>query len=61
MWEQRIKKLKKRWTSKILVETYEFFKEYEQNKIIEKAPFDEVPKKTWSNSLSPTLTSAKGR
>ena len=61
MCEQRIKKLKNRWTSKNLVETYEFFKEYEQNKIIEKAPFDEVPKKTWSNLLSPTLTSAKRR
>ena len=39
-------KLKNRLTSEILVEKYdEIFKEYEQNKIIEKVPFDEVPKK----------------
>ena len=41
--EQRLKKLKNRWN---LVEKYDqIFKEYEQNKIIEKVPFDEVPKK----------------
>ena len=33
-------------TSENLIEKYdEIFKEYEQNKIIEKVPFDEVPKK----------------
>ena len=44
--EQRLKKLKNRLTSENLVEKYdEIFKEYEQNKIIEKVPFDKVPKK----------------
>ena len=44
--EQRLKKLKNRLTSENLVERYdEIFKEYEQNKIIEKVPFDEVSKK----------------
>ena len=43
--EQRLKKLKNRLTSENLVEKYnEIFKEYEQNNIIEKVPFDEVPK-----------------
>ena len=41
--EQRLKKLKNRWN---LVEKYDqIFKENEQNKIIKKVPFDEVPKK----------------
>ena len=45
--EQRLKKLKNRLTSENVVEKYdEIFKEYEQNKIIEKVPFNEVPKKT---------------
>ena len=44
--EQRLIKLKNRLTSEHLIEKYdEIFKEYEQNKIIEKVPFDEVPKK----------------
>ena len=43
--EQRLKKLKNRLISENLVEKYdEIFKEYEQNKIIEKVHFDEVPK-----------------
>ena len=43
---QRLKKFKNRLTSENLVEKYdEVFKEYGQNKIIEKVPFDEVPKK----------------
>ena len=47
MCEQRLKKLKNRLTSENVVEKYdEIFKEYEQNKIIEKVPFNEVPKKT---------------
>ena len=46
MCEQRFKKLKNGLTSENLVEKYdEIFKEYEQNKIIEKVPFDKVPKK----------------
>ena len=46
MCEQRLTKLKNRLTSENLIEKYdEIFKEYEQNKIIEKVPFDEVPKK----------------
>ena len=37
--EQRLKKLKNRLTSENVVEKYdEIFKEYEQNKIIEKVP-----------------------
>ena len=45
--EQRLKKLKNRLTSENVVEKYdEIFKEYEQNKVIEKVPFNEVPKKT---------------
>ena len=44
--EQRLKKLKNRLTSENVVEKYdEIFKEHEQNKIIEKVPFDEIPKK----------------
>ena len=44
--EQRLKKLRNRLKSENLVERYdEMFKEYEQNKIIEKVPFDEVSKK----------------
>ena len=44
--EQRLKKLKNRLTSENLVEKYDkIFKEYEQNNIIEKETFDEVPKK----------------
>ena len=44
--EQRLIKLKNRLTSENLIEKYdEIFKEYEQNEIIEKVPFDEVPKK----------------
>ena len=45
--EQRLKKLKNRLTSENFVEKYdEIFKEYEQDKIIEKVPFNEVSKKT---------------
>ena len=44
--EQRLIKLKNRLKSENLIEKHdEIFKEYEQNKIIEKVPFDEVPKK----------------
>ena len=44
MCEQRLKKLKNRLSSEKLVEKYdEIFREYEQNKIIEKVLFDEVP------------------
>ena len=43
--EQRFKKLKNRLTSEKLVQKYdEIFKEYEQNNIIGKVPFDEVAK-----------------
>ena len=45
--EQSLKNQKNLLTSENLVEKYdEIFKEYEQNKIIEKVPFNEVPKKT---------------
>ena len=44
--EQRLKRLRNRLTSENLVEKYdEILKEYEQNKIIEKIPCDEVPEK----------------
>ena len=45
MFEQRLEKLKNCLTSENLVEKYEIFKQYKQNNIIEKIPFDEVPKK----------------
>ena len=46
MFEQRLKKLKNRFPSENLVEKYDkILKEYEQNKVIEKVSFDEVPKK----------------
>ena len=46
-----LKKLKNRLTSENLVANFKekldkIFKEYEQNNIIEKVPFDEVPKKS---------------
>ena len=45
MFEQRLKKLKNRFPSENLVEKYDkILKEYEQNKVIEKVSFDEVPK-----------------
>ena len=45
--EQRLKKLKNRLTSENVVEKYDqIFKEHEQNKIIEKVPFNKVPKRT---------------
>ena len=45
--EQSLKKLKNRLTSENLFEKYdEIFKEYEQDKIIEKVPFNKVSKKT---------------
>ena len=44
--KQRLKKLKNCLTSENLVEKCDkVFKEYKQNNIIEKVPFDEVPKK----------------
>ena len=47
MCEQSLKNQKNLLTSENLVEKYdEIFKEYEQNKIIEKVPFNEVLKKT---------------
>ena len=46
MCEQRLKKLKNRLTSNLVEKYDEIFKEYEQNKIIEKVPFNEVSKKT---------------
>ena len=46
MREQRLKKLKNRFPSENVVEKYDkILKEYDQNKVIEKVPFDEVPKK----------------
>ena len=46
VFEQRLEKLKNCWTSENLVEKYyEIFKQYKQNNIIEKIPFDKVPKK----------------
>ena len=43
--EQRLKKLKNHLTSENMIEKYdEIFKEYEQNKIIEKVEIDEIPK-----------------
>ena len=46
VFEQGLKELKYRLTSDNLVEIYvDIFKEVEQNKIIEKVPFDEVSKK----------------
>ena len=45
--EQGLKKLKNFLTSENLAEKYdEIFKEYGQNKIIKKVPFNEVPKKS---------------
>ena len=59
---RRLKKLKNCLTSANLVEKNdEIFKEYEQNKIIEKVPFDEVPKKPGQAPVSPASTSTKGR
>ena len=51
---QRLKKFKNRLTSENLVEKYdEVFKDYGQNKIIEKVPFDEVPKKPGQDHYLP--------
>ena len=46
MCKQGLKKLKNCSTSDNLVQKYdEIFKKFEQNKIFEKVPFDEVPQK----------------
>ena len=46
MCKQGLKKLKNCLASDNLVKKYdEIFKEFEQNKIFEKVPFDEVPQK----------------
>ena len=59
---RRLKKLKNCLTSENSVEKNdEIFKEYKQNKIIEKVPFDDVPKKPGQVPVSPASTSTKGR